>query len=266
MNREGFSSNREIKLKAKESLKGNWGIAIVSCIIYGILLKGFSTTINMREFINEVFMENVSNGDVDIRITIISILITVFLSGAMTYGLTSFFIKLVRKENPDVGDVFSGFKHYKGTLIINILLLVYEILWSLMFIVPVAIILIISVASVEAENISTLAMLFMILVLIIVFMVLAIILFRYSMSFYIYFDNPELTASQVIKKSIDMMEGNQFRLFKLYLSFILWFLLAIFTFGLAMIWITPYMQAATAVFYEDLNDKGFNNTDINNIF
>ncbi|WP_142414517.1 DUF975 family protein [Hathewaya massiliensis] len=266
MRKENVSSNAEIKTKAKEALKGNWGVAIASCIIYGLLLQGFSFVINMRDLTINGFTDALENSNGDFKSSIIVLLINVFLAGAMTYGLNNFFIKLIRRENADIKDVFEGFKHYKGTFFINLLLLIYQFLWALMFIVPVVIILIIAVVSVATDNISITAILLVCLVIIVVSIVLSIILFRYSMSFYIYIDNPELTASEVIKESIDMMEGNQIRLFKLYLSFILWFLLSIITLGIAMIWVGPYMQTCTAVFYEELKDEGWNSADINNIF
>lgn len=264
MKKEKFSSNAEIKTKAKEALKGNWGVAIASCIIYGVLVNGFSFVINIRDLTMNGFTDALENSNGDFKVSLIGFLISVFLAGAMTYGLNNFFIKLIRRENADIKDVFEGFKHYKGTLFINILLLIYQFLWALMFIIPVAIVLIIAVVSVATDSVSVTAILLVCLVVIVVSIVLSIILLRYSMSFYIYIDNPELTASETIKESIDMMEGNQIRLFKLYLSFILWFLLSIITLGIAMIWVGPYMQTSTAVFYEELKDEGWNSIDINN--
>ena len=49
-----------------------------------------------------------------------------------------------------------------------------------------------------------------------------------------------------------MMRGHKFDLFWLYLSFIGWFFVCIFTFGIGFIWLIPYMQSAEVAFYEDV--------------
>ena len=70
--------------------------------------------------------------------------------------------------------------------------------------------------------------------------------FSYAMTPYILEENPELTANEA------MMKGHKFDLFWLYLSFIGWILLSIFTLGIGLLWLAPYMQTATAAFYEDV--------------
>ena len=76
--------------------------------------------------------------------------------------------------------------------------------------------------------------------------------YAYSMSYYILKDNPELSANEARKQSIEMMRGNKWRLFCLDFSFIGWSLLSMFTFGILMLWVTPVMQASHAAFYESL--------------
>ena len=67
-------------------------------------------------------------------------------------------------------------------------------------------------------------------------------------------ENPELTASEAIERSKQMMSGNRWRLFCLQFSFIGWDLLsALLTFGIGSLWITPYKQAATAAFYREIS-------------
>ena len=48
------------------------------------------------------------------------------------------------------------------------------------------------------------------------------------------------------------MKGHKWRLFLLDLSFILWYLLILMTFGLAYIYVLPYTNASEVVFYEQL--------------
>jgi uncharacterized membrane protein len=76
--------------------------------------------------------------------------------------------------------------------------------------------------------------------------------YSYSMSFYILADNLGLAANDARKQSMVLMHGNKWRLFCLHLSFIGWLLLSGITFGILLLWVIPYMQTATAEFYQDL--------------
>ena len=72
----------------------------------------------------------------------------------------------------------------------------------------------------------------------------------YSQTVYILKDYPELSYNAAIERSMAMMEGHKWEFFCLYLSFIGWILLEIITFGIASIWVKPYMSATFANYYE----------------
>ncbi len=80
------------------------------------------------------------------------------------------------------------------------------------------------------------------------------------MAFYIMHDNPELTALEAIQQSKEMMVGHKARLFSLWLSFLGWFILGLFTFGIGFLYAMPYYNAAKANFYEDLKGQSFTYT------
>ena len=73
------------------------------------------------------------------------------------------------------------------------------------------------------------------------------------MAGFIMSENPEISAKGAMEMSMKMMNGNKFRLFCLRLSFIGWFILGILTLGIGLLWIIPYMNAATAAFYDDVS-------------
>ena len=87
------------------------------------------------------------------------------------------------------------------------------------------------------------------------------------MSYYILADNPTLTQSEARRRSEQLMNGHKFRLFCLHLSFIGWYLLSALTGGILLFWVIPYVQVATAAFYDDLieytNDKYDPNSTLN---
>ena len=49
-----------------------------------------------------------------------------------------------------------------------------------------------------------------------------------------------------------MMRGHKWRLFCLQISFIGWAILAGLTCGIGVLWLTPYTEASTAIFYLEL--------------
>ena len=108
--------------------------------------------------------------------------------------------------------------------------------------------------------------------------------FRYSLTNFLIFDNPDMKAKEIVNKSAELMKGNVGRIFRLNLSFIGWFVLvyigiiisgSIMMFGslpfgdftvitllglvgyiatlfVMVFFLTPYIQMANICFYEEL--------------
>jgi len=76
--------------------------------------------------------------------------------------------------------------------------------------------------------------------------------FAYAMTPYILEEHPEISAWDASARSRAMMRGHKFDLFYLYLSFIGWMVLAVLTAGIGFLWLSPYIDAAKAAFYNDL--------------
>lgn len=184
---------RDFRAKAWAACKGNWGVAILSVIIVGIIsgICGVIPTVGG--------------------------LISLVITGPLTLGLVVVFSKLIKGEKAEIANVFDGFKNFVNSFLLYILITIFTFLWSLLFVIP------------------------------------GIVMgYAYSMSYYILKDNPELSANEARKQSIEMMRGNKWRLFCLDFSFIGWALLSILTFGILMLWVTPVMEASHAAFYESL--------------
>jgi len=72
------------------------------------------------------------------------------------------------------------------------------------------------------------------------------------MSYYIMMDNPQISAFEALNQSKRMMVGFKFGLFRLWLSYLGWFLLGVITLGIAFLWVNPYYETAKSNFYHDL--------------
>ncbi len=83
----------------------------------------------------------------------------------------------------------------------------------------------------------------------------------YSMYPYVLRDEPDLSVWQTLKKSEAIMKGYKGKLFLMYLSFVGWFILGAFTFGILYIWLTPYVMTSTVKFYDDVRCAYYNGND-----
>lgn len=83
----------------------------------------------------------------------------------------------------------------------------------------------------------------------------------YSMYPYVLRDEPDLSVWQTLKKSEAIMKGYKGKLFLMYLSFVGWFILGAFTFGILYIWLTPYVMTSTVKFYDDIRRAYYNGND-----
>lgn len=149
--------------------------------------------------------------------------IGIVFAGCIIFGYYAIFLSIVRgKEEVDIAQLFDGFKgdRFGKSLVLYILITLYTFLWSLLFIIP---------GIVKS--------------------------YSYSMAFYIMNDRPDLSASQCIDESRRIMNGHKMDLFCLHLSFFGWAILCIFTFGIGILWLEPYMQTAQANFYEELKKQ-----------
>ena len=158
---------------------------------------------------------------------IISIAGTVYIGtfiviGPLSIGLVCIFLSLVRgNDNIEIGDLFNGFKSDFGeNLLLGLMTSIFIFLWSLLFIIP---------GIVKA--------------------------YSYSMAYYIKNDHPEYSWRECIDESRRITNGKKLDLFLLDLSFIGWIIVGTLAFGIGVLWVEPYMQAARAVFYETIKEQ-----------
>ena len=67
-------------------------------------------------------------------------------------------------------------------------------------------------------------------------------------------DNPYASIRGTFRRSKELMEGNKLRLLYLQLSFLGFYLLAVLSCGIGLLWLMPYMQQTMVSFYLDVQD------------
>ena len=203
---------REYKRSARASLRGNWAPAVLASLVMFFVALVFATLYELPLYLH-----------LGLRQLLLlpgsSLLIAFFLLYPLEVGYAVACLRLYDRNDDRVSEnmfriTFSRYWHKVGGMFLMIL---KAWLWSLLLIVPGV-----------------------------------IMTFAYAMTPFILEERPEIGAWEASRVSQKMMRGHKFRLFKLYLSFIGWFLLCIPTFGIGLLWLFPYMEVSIAAFYDDL--------------
>ena len=189
-------SRKEIKAAAKTQLggrifKNNWIFAILMAIFGGILISVSSATL----------------------------IGLFFLALPINYGLVKLFLKQSRdNEKMQVSTLFAGFTDdYGGVIGVQIMTVIFEFLWSLLFCIPGII-----------KHYS------------------------YSMAIYVKADHPDYDWHKCMAESKTMMKGNKWKFFVLQLSFIGWDIVGCLCLGIGSLWVGAYKSASYAQFYNSL--------------
>ena len=104
--------NKELMAEARESLSGNWGLAIATFLVYGIIISIFQV------------------------IPTVGSVLALFIAGPMLVGVSMFSLSLSRGENARLEQIFEGFKNYGTVLGAYLLMVLFIFLWMLLLIIP----------------------------------------------------------------------------------------------------------------------------------
>lgn len=234
----------EFRSLARDALRGKWVIAVIVGLLVvllgGVTAGGPEFKINFAGYqtsasimLGEHSLFTIGGGHShhhgigtvlfgSVRGTILAGLVMAvlyfILGSVVEVGYARFNLDLVDGLPAAIEPLFSYFSHWKTTAAARLLQFLYVLLWSLLLFIPGVI------AS-----------------------------YSYAMTGYVLAEHPELTASEAIRRSKELMSGNRWRLFCLDLSFIGWILLCMLTFGIGNLWLRPYQQAARAAFYREVS-------------
>ena len=144
------------------------------------------------------------------------ILISLF-TAMLSYGYLAYTLYVSRRQEAGFGDLTLGFSDAGRVIVLNILIGLFVMLWSLLLIIP----------GIMAA-------------------------YSYRLAPYILLDNPEIGAREAIRRSKELMYGHRWELFVCDASFIGWALLTALTAGILSVWVTPYQLVTYARFYDSL--------------
>lgn len=200
----------DLKEQALATLRGKWGSFVGLTFLY-ILLAGVASSATQ---FGEIFTGSTFT-TLAMIMTGSGVLLTI-LALPLQYGYYVAYLNSSRQDLPaDIGDLFLGYQRF-GKVLGTFLLMVLAVIGGFILLVIPGIIL----------------------------------CFAYALVPFVLYDNPELSATEVLQKSRMMMKGHKWELFFLYLSFIGWAILCIFTLFIGYLWLAPYMQMTEVKFYE----------------
>ncbi|WP_242223113.1 DUF975 family protein [Bacillus cereus group sp. BfR-BA-01380] len=235
----------DLKKAALSSLKDRWGLGAGATFLYYAIPSAVTSIIGGPMFLlwsvwitmmgPSAFVDYSVTGEEEINVIVffsalaayvlicaIMFIGSIAVQGIMMYGYFNITLRFAKQESTTIDGLFEGFrkKNVFRSIKLTLLMTVYILLWSLLLVVP---------GIIKS--------------------------FSYSMAYYILLEHPEYTASEALKKSQEMMKGHKLDLFILGLSFIGWFILGVFTFGIAYLWIYPYYTTTVSHFYLNLVNK-----------
>ena len=154
-----------------------------------------------------------AGSDLEKILTIISSLLLM----PLTIGSYEYFLDIVRGNNKSIKSLFAYFDRF-GTILLAIIIMSILITFgSIIFIIPGV-----------------------------------VFALMYSQVYYVIVDNKNYGALECLKESRTLMDGYKWDYLVFNFKFIGWILLTIFTFGIAGIYVIPYIIIAQAKYYDNL--------------
>ena len=228
-------TSAELKALAKESLMGNYGVAVTASLLYILM------TYIITEF-SSLFL--LIPGIVGTVLYYLSALgITVF-TGIFAYGFSFIFLKISCNAPVKTNDLYYGFSSRTKEVLKAQL---FRAAISYVAFIPCYIFNEVVPAEQLVDYVGIYFLLFGLGLL-----GQFIVMLLYNQTFFIMLDFPDYDAKKALTFSRELMKGNKGRFTYLLVSFIPLFILGMLTCCIGYLWIVPYMQATLAQFYLDL--------------
>ena len=221
---DSYMTSSELRAVARQNLEGTWGISVGVALVASLLggsMAGAGSNVNFN--VSEENIRNLPPVFWTVLLPLVSVagllsLVALILGGTVELGYARFLLKQHDRKELQFSDLFSQFERFGTGFAQQFLRVLFTTLWMLLFIIPGIV-----------KGLS------------------------YAMTPFILEEHPEMTASQAIKASMQLMDGHKMDLFILGLSFIGWSLLACLTMGIGFLFLNPYMNAAYAAFYRSIS-------------
>lgn len=235
-----LTTRTELKNEAKEILAGRWAqaillnliptiIIIISLLVILIPVIALAITFDWSTTADQVqhaVNDNAGGGAGSHGGSIVGSIVGALFSS----GINWTYLDLLRGQKNSINPIpnalraFSG-KYFLGILLITVVTSIFLSLWALLLLIP-----------------------------------MFVKYYAYSQVTYVFYDIVESTGERpktldCITYSRKLMNGHKMDLFLLDLSFIGWHILSVMTVGIGYLWLSPYISATKAAFYNHLPNE-----------
>lgn len=203
---------------ARRALKNFWWLAVGVTLLATVLGGGTSSlTVSFQNSDISRYYPEAMRRFTHVLVPVASVLAMgqFVLRGSISIGHDRFCLKLVDGEQAQFDDLFSAFDIFGSAFVLNLLIALKVFAWSLLFVIPGI-----------------------------------VKMYAYSMAYYIKLDHPDYGWKACIDESRQLMDGHKWEKFVLDLSFLGWIIVGSLCLGVGTLWVTPYMEATNAQFYE----------------
>ncbi|KPI53449.1 DUF975 family protein [Clostridioides difficile] len=236
-------SRQELKRVSKAQLSGNWGTCAIAMAVYIAVIVLISV--------------------VGLPFEPLTTIVVAIIGFCVAAGFTCMFLKITKDEKVRIGNIFVNGRIYLRSFGLYVLESIAVYIYSFIITIIGAFlsfgVLLTSGAieylSSDSVGIGTIISTGITLVLIIFVLMLPVyilLLYVSQAAFLICEDKDNLGVFKAMGASLDMMKGNVLKLFVLNLSFIGWYILAIVTLGIGLLWLIPYVGVTNCNFYRQL--------------
>lgn len=253
----------ELSRRGRESLRGKWAETSVAILVAGIIISTPNLVLNifvqftmvLKGVFRDAIGPSIFVAMMVIGLSLLCLLWLVFVSGPIRYGLVVSFLNMVRKGRFDFSDLLSAKKRYLhvvGTMLLPDICITACVLVALV----VGLILSSPVSFLNDIDMTLSYVLIALGVCVYVAgLVYAIILScAFAMIPFIAYDNPDKSATEVMRMSCRMMKGRKVHLFLFGLSFIGWYIVGILALFIGIYPVSAYVYSSLTHFYESIRE------------
>ncbi|MDR0924904.1 MAG: DUF975 family protein [Hungatella sp.] len=250
------TSSSELKMRAKRTLKGRYGLCIGIQFIEFAILLAISLVYILTSFslglVRDPFNDGVrgiSAGYVVMKAGVyLSFLVILSVYGLLKPGVLKFYLNMSTGQTARLSDLLFAFQNkphrFIGLYFINLLI---GFAWG----IPYFVVLFVAFITDYIPVMVVLLVLTYLLLLIGSFITMLYL----SQSMFLLIESPDQRVFGSLKESAAMMKGNKGGLFYLSISFIGMIVLGYFSMGIGFLWISPYIHATLTEYYLDLKER-----------
>ena len=143
--------------------------------------------------------------------------IALFIQGPISIGLATYSLSIANEEDYSYNQIVAGFKYFFKALFLYLLFNISVLIGIILLIIPGV-----------------------------------VIFLMFSQIFYITAENPQIGVIDAFKKSASLMKNKKLQYFGLFLKYMLFFILGVFTLGIWWLWLIPQAYVSFAIFYKEL--------------